>query len=248
MAINYEYKQVEGVPLSIFSPNGPRMKYIKTKLSNIKSETILKPMSQTSFMGINGGFFLPENDNYNIPPLVGRSIAYSATDSGNVSVTYGSPVKTRTLPKNYLQNGSSAELFARKTLVIYTSGGTTKAAYMYATNTAEVFAKYSNVKTIIGGNSFTSSDWKVAQYNVPLPRTAIAWRGDDVYLIVTPDAISIPDLRDSIAHIGLDPTNAIVLDGSGSSAIRVQTNGSWSNSFIGGNRYIYNMVRLINAT
>ncbi|SFS49585.1 phosphodiester glycosidase family protein [Paenibacillus sp. 453mf] len=245
MAVHYSYSQKLGSPPP-FAAYGPRMQIIKTHLSNIKSETILRPISTTSYMGINGGFFRPVSDDaYNVPPAQGSSIAYCPEDE-NKTVSY----QGRTLARNYNYNGnSSTNPIARKTMVVYTnSSGSTKAAYVYAATLGEVTSRFSNIKTVIGGNSFASADWSPTVYNLPAPRTAIAWdSSDNAHLIVVPDAINIPLLKSSIEYIGLNPENAVVLDGSGSSSLRVQVDGSYSKSFYGENRHIFNMIRLRNA-
>jgi exopolysaccharide biosynthesis protein len=193
-------------------------------------------------MGINGGFFAATD--YNQPPTSGRSIAYNADDVGE-SVSY----EGRTLAKNYNYNGTSTTPVSRKTAVIYKdSANNTKVQHVYATSIWDVLNNFNNVQTIIGGTSFTQSDWSSTAYNGPTQRTVFAWRSDgNAYLIITPDAINIPQLRESIEWIGLSPTDAIVLDGSGSSSMRVQVNNSFNESFYGEDRYVFNMIRLINA-
>lgn len=92
---NYEYYTWKHIPAALGEQH-----IIKTSLSNIKSETILRPVNKTAYVGINGGFFEATNG-YSSPPTGGSSIVYVAGEE-NQTVTYGG----RTLKKNYLSNTS----------------------------------------------------------------------------------------------------------------------------------------------
>ncbi|RNB55050.1 hypothetical protein EDM57_15560 [Brevibacillus gelatini] len=238
----YEYFTMEGAPGAGGTTWGPRLLTIKTKLDNIRTETILRPLSTTTETGINGGFFAAD-DGYDEPPTQGRSICYNKYDDGD-EVTYSG----RTLPEIYEYNGTSSNQKSRKTAVIYEdSNGNTKAAYMYARNLDDVLDRYDNVTNVIGGTSFNSADWSTTAYYGPAPRTVFAWKGSYAYLIVVPDAISVPWLKESLEYVGLDPTNAIVLDGSGSSCIQVHDDDNGLDedfSFYGEDRHLFNIIRV----
>ncbi|MFS0917725.1 hypothetical protein [Brevibacillus sp. 179-C 1.1 NHS] len=241
MPKNYEYFTQEGAPI-FGGYSGPRMLTIKTKLDNIRTKTMLRPLSTTKETGINGGFFAAD-DGYHSPPTAGRSICYNKFDEGD-EVTY----EIRTLKEIYKYNGKSSNPKSRKTAVIYEdSNGNTKAAYMYATKLSEVLDRYSTATNVIGGTSFNASDWSDTAFYGPTPRTVFAWKGSYAYLIVVPDAINVPQLKDSLEHVGLDPTNAIVLDGSGSSSIQVHDDDRGLDtdfSFYGEDRYLFNIIRV----
>ncbi|MCA1204123.1 hypothetical protein [Priestia flexa] len=51
MATNYKYSK------ELWLNRRPQLHVIKTKISNICTETICKPLTDTSYYGINGGFF-----------------------------------------------------------------------------------------------------------------------------------------------------------------------------------------------
>jgi len=235
----YDYYTVEGYTTPTTA--GPRMKVIKTKLDNIRTETILRPLSETKDTGINGGFF-EADEGYDAPPTKGNSICWNKYDEGD-EVTY----EGRTLNEIYKYNGTSSKQISRKTAVIYEDGNKTKAAYMYARKLSDVLDRYPEATNVIGGISFNSNDWSTLAYHGPAPRTVFAWDDEYAYLICVPDAISVPNLKESIEHIGLSPTDAIVLDGSGSSCIQVHDDDDGLDkkfSFYGENRYLFNIIRV----
>jgi len=237
MPTNYDYYTLEGYTGE--TTWGPRMKIIKTKLDNIRTKTILRPLSTTSDTGINGGFFEADYG-YDDPPTKGNSICWNKYDDGD-EVTY----EGRTLPEIYKYNGTSTNQISRKTAVIYEDGSTTKAAYMYARKLSDCLDRYPTATNVIGGISFNETDWSSLAYYGPAPRTVFAWDDNYGYLICVPDAISVPTLKASIEHIGLRTTRAIVLDGSGSSCIQVDDDDDGLDSdfsFYGENRYLFNAI------
>ncbi|UFJ62318.1 MULTISPECIES: hypothetical protein [Brevibacillus] len=238
MAKYFDYMKKFGRPLNNHSL-GPEMIIIKTKLDNIRTETILRPLSKTDYTGINGGFFAA--DSYDEPPTEGRSIAYNEFDEGD-KVTY----KGRTLPEIYEYNGTAKNQKSRKTAVLYEKKGTIKADYMYARNLDDVKARYDNITNVIGGTSFAESDWSPLAYQLPTYRTIFAWDDTNAYLIAFTDPVTVPHAKQSIEFIGLDPKNAIVLDGSGSTSIQVYDDGNRKKNycFYGEDRYLFNIVRV----
>ncbi|GEM_PF-2175308 len=239
MATNYDYYEYRPgtgeISTLVFS-------IIRTPISNIKNETILRPLSYTSYMGINGGFFKAD-DGYNAPPTSGASIVY-AKEYENQTVTY----QGRTLPKNYLWNETASNPISRKSAVIYkNSSNISQAGYMYAKNASEVFALYGtdNVEYIIGGNDFNLDSWGSIAYYLATYRTALSWKDGYAYLIVTSiGTCNIPALRMHLENMGLSPVDSIILDGSGSTQMQVAHDGMWKNIPLQNNRYIFNMIRL----
>jgi len=242
MPDHFEYLEKPGVQPE-FASVPIQLMMIKTKIDNVQSKTILKPLKETGLTGINGGFF-EADEGYNEPPTRGASIIYERSDVGDEVTNEG-----RTLPKNYDYNGSPSNPKSRKTMVIYKDDvGEYGIAYMYARTVDDVLDRYetngAKVYTVVGGTSFNESDWSSTAYNLPTPRTCVAWKGNYVYLIIARHAITIPQLRESLEMNNLSATNAIVLDGSGSTAMQTIINGSRSKSFYGQNRYLYNAVCL----
>lgn len=243
MAINFTHYTWKQQPSTI-----EQFDIIKTHVSNIIPEAILKPVHQSGFTGINGGFFA--SDEYTQPPTGARSISYNPDDE-NVKITF----QNRTLSKNYLYNGTSTNSISRKTFVAYTdSSGATKAAYVYAASAQEVFNKYgkANVRAIIGGIDFTESSWNAsdlsnlrgwAGYRLPVKRTLLSFLNDQVYLIT--GVGSMDYMKNIMDDMGLSATNTIVLDGSDSTQMQYKSNGQWIRPRQS-DRYVFNMVRLKN--
>ncbi|ODG91544.1 hypothetical protein BED47_07785 [Gottfriedia luciferensis] len=228
MATNYKYSK------ELMVMGRPTFHVIKTKISNICTETICRPLTDTSYYGINGGFF--ESSNYNNIPTGSRSICVDITEK-NVNLT----VKGKKFAKNYNYNGTSSKSISRKTAVIYTSSGKKKIASMYAKQSKDIISKYPTYTQIIGGTDYSSDSWGGIAYNIPTNRTVLAWDNTYVYLIVTEIQQSIPSLKNYIKALGLNPTNSIVLDGSGSTSMQCK-----EFTKKGKERYIFNMIRLIN--
>jgi hypothetical protein len=242
MATHYGYKK----RYLYYGQDPHEFRIIDTELSNIKSETILRPINDTTYMGINGGYFDADNG-YHSPPTGGKSIAYCPEDVGE-TVTYGG----QTLVKNHHYNGDYFNQVSRKTMAVYSNGSSIVAGAMYAKDKDQVLNYFSNVKTIIGGNDFNESSYSSNAWNLPIPRTVIAWVGTRVHLIICTSGITMPILKEAIEELGFSLFNAVNLDGSGSTSMRVKANGTFSESFDGhdaydDNRYLFNIIRLKNA-
>lgn len=205
-----------------------KLAIIKTELSRVKPEIINTQMAQKPHIGVNGGFFAADNG-YNNPPTGLRSMSYWKGDSNY-----------------YPYNGKSDQQVSRKTFVSYTdSSGGLRATHIYARNLNEVLANYPTAQAVIGGNDYNSESWGTAYY-LAAWRTVLAWDGTYGYLMVTNGtSVSIPNLKLALQEVGLDPANSIVLDGSGSTAMRVVQNDQirWYGSPTH-ERYIGNMVRV----
>ncbi|MBR7554739.1 hypothetical protein ACFFJI_09345 [Allobacillus sp. GCM10007491] len=218
----YSYKE----PTVIVGSAQFKVRMIETPLNNIKTETINKPISQTNYSGINGGFFV---GNYTSPPKRGDSIAWSYNDQGT--------------GENHNYNGSASKQESRKTFVVYQEGNFYFGDTMNAKNITEVKNKFPQVREAIGGIGLESSDWgsDLAYYG-PSQRTFMAFDETSKrfgYLIISPERINIPAVKSILLQIGLDSKNAVVLDGSGSTALSIP-----EYKFFGENRYIFNMIRL----
>ncbi|WP_430509883.1 phosphodiester glycosidase family protein [Gottfriedia solisilvae] len=185
---------------------------------------------------MNGGFYA--SDNYKNTPSSSRSICADLAENG-VSIT----VNGKTVTKNYNYNNTSANPISRKTAVIYTSNGEKKMAYMYAKHRNDIAAKYPSYSQMIGGNDYSLDAWGEKAYYVPLSRTVLAWDATNAYLIVTDIAQTISGLKEKIAQLGLSTTNSVVLDGSGSTAMRCS-----EFTKKGDERHIFNMIRLIKTS
>ncbi|KQY86758.1 hypothetical protein ASD24_27330 [Paenibacillus sp. Root52] len=236
---NYEYYSWKHIPAAIVEQH-----VIKTSLSNIKSETVLRPLNKTSHVGINGGFF-EATQGYSSPPTGGASIIYVKGEE-NQTVTY----EGRTLKKNYLSNTSvSGNEISRKTAVFYKDmNGSLRATHLYVKNLNEVYAYYpkSTVEMVIGGNDYNLENWGGSSikgelgYYLSIPRTILAWKNNDAYLIAGQG--SVPFMRDIMDDLGLNAVNSIMLDGSGST--QMQINNPKRNP-VNSSRYVYNMIRVI---
>lgn len=238
MATHYSYSNWKRIPAQLDPYH-----IIKTNASNVKPETILKPVHQTSYMGINGGFFASD-EGYDHPPTASRSIAWAAEDE-NTTIS----VEGRYLAKNYLYNGTASAPVSRKTFFIYkNSSGVSTPGFMYASSVYDIFNMYgkSNVTAIVGGTDFNESSWSWTAYNIPLKRTVVSFLGTDVYLMVVGSA-AISVLKSDIENMGLSATNSVILDGSDSSQLNVRANGEWIQAPSVSDRYVFNMLRLRNA-
>ncbi|WP_313641729.1 phosphodiester glycosidase family protein [Paenibacillus sp.] len=206
---------------------------IKVPLSRVKPEIINTQMQQTPHIGINGGFFAAANG-YNQPATGLRAISYWKGDSNY-----------------YSYNGTSSSQVSRKTFVSYLdSSNNTRATYIYAKNLNEVLANYPTAQAVIGGMDYNRSSWTSdiisTGYDFAAWRTVLAWDGTYGYLMVTNGtSVTVSNLKLALEEVGLNPANSIVLDGSGSTAMRVVQNDAihWYGSPTH-ERYIGNMVRV----
>ncbi|MFC0212217.1 phosphodiester glycosidase family protein [Paenibacillus chartarius] len=223
---SFEFRSVQPAGKPVFA-------VIKTALSRVKPEIINTQMLQKPHIGINGGFFAADNG-YDNPPTGLRAISYWKDDT-----TY------------YAYNGTSSNPVSRKTFVSYTdSSNVVRATYMYASNLNQVLNLYPTAKAVIGGMDYNRDSWGsgtlVTAYDLAAWRTVLAWDSSYGYMIVTHgNSVTIPQLKSYMTNIGLDPVNSIVLDGSGSTAMRVVRDNQvyWYGSPTH-DRYIGNMVRV----
>ncbi len=221
----------------------PKIYLIETNIDNIETKTILKPISKTSHIGVNGGFFDAEYG-YNEPSTGGSSICYSKYDEGDYVKVEG-----RKLPANFHRNeGSSNKPIERKTMFIYKkSSRKIRANFRYVKHVDEIFDEFgeNNVLYAMGGNDYNKESWGKSYY-LPMDRTVVAWTSRKIYLIHIP-GISIPSLKELMESglgYNLNPVDSVLFDGSGSSCIQGEENGRIK--CFGGNRYIYNMIKVIN--
>lgn len=208
---------------------------IRTGINNIRTETILKPLSETNFTGINGGFFT--GPSYDQPPTAGRSIAFHIEDAGRLASG------STSVYRNWNYNGSSTNYKRHKTLILRNNAdGTIAPQFQYVAKANDVLNQYSNVRQIIGGRDYNSENWSTTAYNVGTRRTVLAWTATQAYLITSTSAINIPDLKRAIELMGLSPTNSIILDGSGSTSMQVTSNSNLN--LLGEDRHLFNCIRL----
>ncbi|MBN8436417.1 phosphodiester glycosidase family protein [Priestia flexa] len=241
-ASNYTFKDVRN-PDNPY--NATDFYVIRTLASNIKSEVIKKPVSSSGYMGINGGLF--------------SSSCYSCTPSGR-SISYYSGAKN-----NYNYNGTSSKQITRPTYVTYydKKSKQTKVKILKFKNMSQItndFKKYPNqqIKTAIGGVRYSVSDWGSKAYYAPARRTVLGFKEEKgktyAYLVISKPMVTIPQLQRKLSRIGLNDKNSIMLDGSGSSSMRVKNGSKWfidkgteTTSGKTANRHVFNMVRLINT-
>ncbi|MFI2859331.1 phosphodiester glycosidase family protein [Paenibacillus sp. JSM ZJ436] len=208
---------------------------LRTELSRVKPEIINTQMRQKPHIGINGGFFAADNG-YNNPPTGLNSISYWYNDS-----------------VRYAYNGTSNEQVSRKTFVSYVdSTNRVRGTHIYAGNLNAVLANYPTARAVIGGTDYNESSWSgkfaylIPSYNIANWRTVLAWDNTYAYMIVTANrAVNIPTLKRHMETLGYNPVNSIILDGSGSTTMRVAVNDKVE--YYGSptsNRYIANMVRV----
>lgn len=241
MATNYSYFEQ--------SAAGSDFRIIKTHVSNLRSETIKKPISSTSYYGINGGVFNSPNG-YSAPPTQGLAISWNKDDTSSTTTTSNA-------------NGGKS----RGTLFTYFESGMTKAGITRCTNITDLKSKVGNIdfRCIVGGGDFalniaSDSTWNSSIFEaeawstqadypfVPDPRRAgIGIKVENgnwySYLAISKSNAKLYDLRQLFKDLGC--FNAIHLDGSGSSQMQVFANGGLiTDRGSDPDRYIWNMVRL----
>ena len=221
------------------SHSGLKFHVLKTRLDNIETETILRPVANTSYTGINGGFFDDTSGNYSKPPSSGSSICYNFEDVGKYVTVNG--VKRIA---NFHENQNNNKPVLQRSLIIYRSGGTVKSAIKKLTHVKEAFNLYgeSNILNVIGG---ISPNITTGSASLPLKKAAISVAGSYAYLIYCPAASQVSFNVAIDAGLGLgagiNVANTVMLDGSNSACLKVgsQYYGSSTEK-----RYIYNMIRV----
>lgn len=257
MAVNHTAENIHLGGTSALTPLGVDWKVIRTKVDYIRPKIINQPLVNTSFLGINGGFF--SSANYNAPPSYGVSINWNQYSTDN-----------------YLYNGIATDMVSRGTLLIYEKNGIQNAQVLSASRAAQIIGyadgNFLTAKAMIGGGDLalgmSSSDWYYNVYKeenwdnmkfgiidtatLPTSRTGIGLKTEDginiAYLAVSTSNAVLADLRQLFNYLGCH--SAIFLDGSGSSQYRykdvnnniVEYGGTDSPS-----RYIWNMVQITNV-
>jgi peptidoglycan hydrolase-like protein with peptidoglycan-binding domain len=218
----------------LYKRNGLIFHIMSAPLSRIETQTILRPIATTDYIGINGGFF--ETDSYFKPPTSGESICWNYQDEGKF-ITYKGVRRIA----NYHENQVNGKAVDQKTLVIRKSNGGIVANLDIVTHVNEVFRKYgkSNILNIIGGFSpYIKSHQDIAATG----KSAICIKGGRAYLIYCPH-INMHQFRDAMNSglgRGLSLKNTLMMDGSGSAGMQPSPD-----KYIGiAKRYIYNMIRV----
>ncbi|MGL5313688.1 MAG: peptidoglycan-binding domain-containing protein [Peptostreptococcaceae bacterium] len=221
----YEHKVVNGLNFHIIEAN----------LDRIETETILKPLSSTNYIGLNGGFF-DAKQGYNNPPTSGSSICYNHEDVGKY-VTVGSAKRIA----NFHENQNNDVAVDQRTLIIYRSGSTVtyKIQNMKHVNTAFNSVGQANVLNVIGGISPELTGGTAA---LGASRSAISVKDSKAYLLYCPNTVSQSAFNkalDTGLGRGLTRANTVMMDGSGSAGMKNTA------QFIGmEKRYLYNIIRV----
>lgn len=205
--------------------------YIKTPVSNIRTEVIKKPVSATNYIGINGGFNNQENEE--VEP---RSISYynpaMVTDGSNEVSNFNSTSDPETYPNS---------IASRPTFVTYYDKNEkrTKATIIPAASLGDVFkqfAPHQEVINAIGGKGYDINHFGGDQKDYSwheLRRTVLAYKEENgtvyAYLIITQSFVTVERLQLYIEKLGFKKDEHILLDGSGSTSMqaKVKNNGKW---------------------
>lgn len=255
-----------------------RVRYyiIKTPIDNIRTEVIRKRVSKTNYTGVNGGFLKLKYDEETkkIFKMESRNISYysGAIDGLTNGLTDGST-------ENYEYNGTRGNPYSWPTFVTYYDKDLrkTKAEIIHDTTSMDEiknkhFKNRPNhvIINAIGGKSYEKDHWgnsefgKETSYSYkPARRTVLGYKEEEgtvyAYLMVTDSDTTVENLKEDVKKLGFNKDNSIVLDGSGSTSMRVKMpNGKWfidkgkEPIFLApindADRPVYNMIRLINDT
>ncbi|MDQ0063889.1 phosphodiester glycosidase family protein [Paenibacillus harenae] len=246
MAINYSYFE-----------QGP-FRVIKTHVSNLKNVVIKKPLCDTSYYGINGGFFAEPAGGYGTPPTTPLSINWFKGQTTGVC-TYNGP--------------SATDTRQRGTLVTFYDTATSKTLSVItrAKDINEIkqdLGANLDYRNIIGGGSLalnlSNSAWKTLHEDQEkwsvygtlaiTERSAIGLKVENgqhiAFLLISKNGNneSLYSMRDTLKELGC--FDGIFLDGSGSAQMQVHANGALiqdRGSDGAPGRYIYNAVTLANT-
>lgn len=229
---------------------------LKTPIENIKTEVIKKRLSDTNYTGINGGFLKLkyEEKKYKISP---RNISYFKGDEEGYDYNY---------VKSDQRSWSTFITYYDKKLQ------QTRAKIRDVKSMGEVkkhFKSHQEIINAIGGKGYKLDHWGTGNilsksfyyFVTPSRRTALGFKeeGEKIYayLIISKYNLTVGNMEGMLEELGFDENNSIMLDGSGSTSMQVYRNdkellfqdkGSEPLSNEVGNRYIYNMIRLIDTT
>lgn len=192
---------------------------------------MLKPLANTSYSGINGGFF--DASSYSHPPTSGSSICYNNQDVGKYVTVEG----VRRIA-NFHENQQNDTPVAQRTLTIYKSGSTIRARIDNLKHVNQAFALVgeSNVINCIGGYSPELTGSSIAS-----GKAAIAINGSNAYLLFAPGVTQklFNSMLDTGLGRGINGDNTVMMDGSGSAGMKD------GGRYIGTERrYIYNCIRI----
>ncbi|MEY8351227.1 hypothetical protein AALF16_23705 [Bacillus cereus] len=268
-----------------------KFRVIKTPIDNIRTEVIMKPLSETKYIGINGAYSSKGKEGNIVP----HTISYYNPD---YNMKVGGSTKSVQVNALYKDENDKPIPTPLPTLVTYYDRNLqkTKAEIIQAKSLDDIYNHFKNLDhndhhhhynqiiiNAIGGKGFepehlgfkrvpiANLTWDrffqnfqgQAHFQLPLPtrRTVLGFREENgttyAYLMVTLQGTSIGSLKIRLSQFGFDETNCIVLDGSGSSSMRVidkKNNkldvdlGTEPNFFDftpNANRVVYSMIRLI---
>ncbi|PEC23641.1 hypothetical protein [Bacillus cereus] len=212
---------------------------IKTPIDNIRTEVIRKPISETNYIGINGGYYAPSYDS---------SIDYD--EYKPCSISYYNPNENeleKDAPnKNSMFNRSSknSPSVSRPTLVTYYDKKLqkTKAEIISANSMKQINDHFKNLDNndhhhdysnqviinAIGGKGYDIEHFgnkKDSYSEDTLRRTVLAYREENgtvyAYLIVTKSFVTVERLKLHVEKLGFKENENIMLDASGSTSMRV---------------------------
>lgn len=215
--------------------------YIKTPISNIRTEVIKKPVSATNYIGINGGFNSQGNG------IEGRSISFY----NPAMVTDGSTeIHNFNSKENPIKKPES--IYSLPTFVTYYDKDlkTTKAEIISAKSMNDIYNHFKNLDhndhhhhsnqiiiNAIGGKGYDINHWggrKKAYFEDTLRRTILAYKEENgtiyAYLIITTSFVTVERLKLHVEKLGFKKDEHILLDGSGSTSMRAKIkkhNGKW---------------------
>lgn len=250
--LTYTFREVEGKGYVAGKYSHNTYYVIKTPADNIRSEIIKKPVSESGYMGINGGFFDTQD--------------YQKTPTGGLSISYYSGAKETEV---YNYNGTSENPVTRPTFVTYYDKKLQKTKVKIVrvkdmNGVRKEFKDYQQIKTAIGGVTYSIKGYNIfnpfsTYHQILSRRTVIGYKEENdtvyVYLMISKTSTDLSMLTADLMKMGFNEDSSMMLDGSGSTSMRVQKpNGEWlvdKGSEVGvyapANRHVYNMVRLINT-
>lgn len=244
---------------------------IKTPVNNIQTEVIMKPVSETNYIGINGGF--NHQGNGKVEP---RSISYNGSSKGH---NYNSKEDPETKPESIVSLPTFVTYFdkdlqkTRAEIISVKSMDDINNHFKNQDDNPNQKHNHNSNQIIInaiGGKGYTKKHFGNDQKDYSLAelrRTVLAYKEEQgtvyAYLIITKSFVTVENLKLHVEKLGFTENENIVLDGSGSTSMRVRKpNGellvdvgteNWGlDNFIlnfftsDANRKVYNMIRVMN--
>ena len=268
MAFNHSVELIES------TSSNKEFYVLTTNISYVRPKIINKPLSDTSYIGINGATFRPNENGYFYPPEDGCGISWNKNGTDNHILNYS---------KKYVFEGNTP--LNRGTIYIYQDdrGALKQRAGCMRTMTVDgILNRFPDMDIVamIGGGSLsldkTESQWEdivheedfyatigpiqntTAFINFPIERTGLGYKYSNItgittaYLVISNGNATLKELRNFFKD-NLECDNAIHLDGSDCSGMQYKdANNNDAITYIPdrGNeseRYIWNMIQVINV-